>query len=152
MVSKPGFYCAWLERSSLRWAIPLASATVQILSERACRRCRGTSSSRVSSSFSLGCSGLSSPDLMRRRCAFLGDISCGLYLVHVMIFVRYDDLCRLIAHGSLQQALQQPIPRLLLCAGVSVLLAWFSRRVYEERFLRMARASSESNVPEEAVK
>ena len=83
---------------------------------------------------------------------FFGDISYGLYLIHVLIFVRYDDIVRVLASTSLKHALQQPLIRFFLCAGVSVLLAWISRTFYEERFLRMGRAPVQSRIREEAVK
>jgi peptidoglycan/LPS O-acetylase OafA/YrhL len=83
---------------------------------------------------------------------FLGYISYGLYLIHVLIFVRYDDTVRLFATASVKHALQQPITRLFLCAGLSVLIAWLSRNFFEERFLRMGRAPVESKLQEEAVK
>ncbi|WP_035349554.1 acyltransferase family protein [Edaphobacter aggregans] len=99
--------------------------------------------------------GLRSPFFSGRLAAplrFFGDISYGLYLIHVMIFVRYDDMVRLLPAASWKHALRQPLTRLFLCAGLSVLLAWLSRRFYEERFLRMGRAPVEPKVLEEAVK
>ena len=83
---------------------------------------------------------------------FFGEVSYGLYLVHVMIFVRYDDMVRFITRAAWKQAFQQPLTRFFLCAGVSVMLAWLSRRFYEERFLRMGRAPVQSEVREAAVK
>jgi peptidoglycan/LPS O-acetylase OafA/YrhL len=83
---------------------------------------------------------------------FLGYISYGLYLIHVLILVRYDDTVRLFAPESVKDALQQPITRPFLCAGLSVLIAWLSRNFFEERFLRMGRAPVESKLQEEAVK
>jgi peptidoglycan/LPS O-acetylase OafA/YrhL len=83
---------------------------------------------------------------------FFGDISYGLYLIHVMIFVRYDDMIGILTSATLKHALHQPLTRFFLCAGVSVLLAWLSRRFYEERFLRMGRARVKPEVLEAAVK
>ena len=66
---------------------------------------------------------------------FLGYISYGLYLCHVLVFEIYDRFA-----GS------PPVPRLpdmlvrfAIAGGGAILAAWLSRKYYEERFLRMKR-------------
>lgn len=71
---------------------------------------------------------------------FFGNISYGLYLIHLLIFIRYDDYVLLLKNLSLKHSLQQPLTRFFLCSGTAILLAWLSRIFYEERFLRMGRA------------
>jgi peptidoglycan/LPS O-acetylase OafA/YrhL len=70
---------------------------------------------------------------------FLGYISYGLYLVHLLVFRMYDKLC-LSFWPSLQ-----PTPghfglivlRFFLVAGAAVGIAYLSRKYFEERFLRL---------------
>jgi len=102
--------------------------------------------------------GLRSPVMAGRLTAplrFFGYISYGLYLLHVLIFVRYDDVLRMMADSPLKHVLHQPINRFLVCVSISVLLAWLSRSFYEERFLRMGRAPSQpipaASVPESST-
>jgi peptidoglycan/LPS O-acetylase OafA/YrhL len=77
---------------------------------------------------------------------FFGNISYGLYLLHVLIFIRYDDHVALLENLSLRHSLQQPLPRFFLCAGMAILIAWLSRTFYEERFLRMGRTPERSKL------
>jgi len=66
---------------------------------------------------------------------FLGYISYGLYLCHVLVFTLYDRLM-----GSPPVA--EPgamLVRFFVAGGASVLIAWLSRRSYEEYFLRLGR-------------
>jgi peptidoglycan/LPS O-acetylase OafA/YrhL len=70
---------------------------------------------------------------------FLGYISYGLYLVHLLVFRMYDKLCR-----NFWPSLQ-PIPdrfglvvlRFFLAGGAAVGVAYLSRKYFEERFLRL---------------
>jgi len=69
---------------------------------------------------------------------FLGRISYGLYLVHLLVFRLYDKLGRkyfpewLPVDGAFWR-----IPlRFVLAGGAAVLIAYLSRRFFEERFLR----------------
>jgi peptidoglycan/LPS O-acetylase OafA/YrhL len=72
---------------------------------------------------------------------FFGYISYGLYLIHYLVFDRYDAYVLRISNLSLQHVLEGTFTRFLLAGGLSVLIAWLSRTFYEERFLRIGRAS-----------
>jgi peptidoglycan/LPS O-acetylase OafA/YrhL len=74
-----------------------------------------------------------------RPLSFLGYISYGLYLVHGMILGLYDQVLRQVSNPSLHQVLQSPLVRFALCTGLSISIAWLSRKFYEEPFLRMGR-------------
>ena len=72
---------------------------------------------------------------------FFGNISYGLYLIHLLIFVRYDDNLPRISNPSLRYALGGSLTRFFIAGGLSVFIAWLSRTFYEERFLRMGRGA-----------
>jgi peptidoglycan/LPS O-acetylase OafA/YrhL len=72
---------------------------------------------------------------------FFGNISYGLYLVHFLIFVRYDDYRPLLHNASLRHLLGNSLVRFSIAGGFSILIAWLSRTFYEERFLRMGRST-----------
>ena len=74
-----------------------------------------------------------------RAVRFLGYISYGLYLIHLLVFRLYDQLC-----GSLFPNLQPDgtrfrlmVLRFLIAATAATSLAYLSRRHFEERFLRL---------------
>jgi peptidoglycan/LPS O-acetylase OafA/YrhL len=69
---------------------------------------------------------------------FFGEISYGLYLIHVLLFDGYDALARsywpgVVAHGGLAAMWL----RFVCVGGTAVCLACLSRRYFEERFLRL---------------
>ena len=69
---------------------------------------------------------------------FLGGISYGLYLIHLLIF----ELCdRAIPHfwkdAAVTSSFQLLILRLLAAGGVSIGIAFLSRKYFEEKFLRL---------------
>ncbi len=66
---------------------------------------------------------------------FLGYISYGLYLCHWLVFALYD---RLVGSPPVLE-LGAMLVRFAVAGSGSVLIAWVSRRWYEERFLRMKR-------------
>lgn len=63
---------------------------------------------------------------------FFGFISYGLYLFHSLIFRGYD---RLLASTGLWDLIR----RFLCVLLVAVLIAWLSRKYFEERFLQMKK-------------
>lgn len=66
---------------------------------------------------------------------FLGYISYGLYLVHVMVIFLYDnELRRLGATHTIWGAVY---PRFLIISAIAIGIAWVSRHFYEDRFLRI---------------
>ncbi len=80
---------------------------------------------------------------------FLGYISYGLYLDHMLAFIMYDRICR--------HYLPQLVPsnfhfelvllRFLVAGGGAIGVAYLSRRFFEEKFLRL----KDSLVPEAAI-
>lgn len=72
---------------------------------------------------------------------FLGYISYGLYLIHYLIFEKYDTYVLRLSNLSLRHLLEGSFTRFFLVGGLSILIAWLSRVFYEERFLQMGRAS-----------
>jgi peptidoglycan/LPS O-acetylase OafA/YrhL len=73
---------------------------------------------------------------------FLGYISYGLYLIHLLVFDAYDQLIQ-----KFWPAVAAPTEHILLFmllrfgipAGLSILLAYLSRRYFEEYFMRLKR-------------
>jgi peptidoglycan/LPS O-acetylase OafA/YrhL len=72
---------------------------------------------------------------------FLGYISYGLYLIHVLIFFWYDEVFPYITNPTVHHFMQHSLNRFFVCAAVSIYIAWLSRRFYEEPFLRMGRTT-----------
>jgi peptidoglycan/LPS O-acetylase OafA/YrhL len=72
---------------------------------------------------------------------FFGYISYGLYLIHYLVFNKYDTYVPRLTNLSLRHLLEGTFTRFLLAGGLSVLIAWLSRTFYEERFLQIGRAS-----------
>jgi peptidoglycan/LPS O-acetylase OafA/YrhL len=74
-----------------------------------------------------------------RALRFLGRISYGLYLVHLLVFRMYDKVCHrflpslLAADGHFSKI----VLNFIVAGGASVLIAYLSRRFFEERFLRL---------------
>jgi peptidoglycan/LPS O-acetylase OafA/YrhL len=73
--------------------------------------------------------------------SFFGDISYGLYLVHMLAFWQYDKLLRNYwpALGSIQSFGLLTI-RFVVAGGAAVAIAFLSRWWFEERFLRLKNA------------
>jgi len=80
--------------------------------------------------------------LMRRpTLKFYGDISYGLYLIHLMVFDLYDRVIRRIfprfenssGHFGIMAA------RFAICLGLATALAFLSRRYFEEPFLALKK-------------
>jgi peptidoglycan/LPS O-acetylase OafA/YrhL len=70
---------------------------------------------------------------------FLGRISYGLYLVHLLIFRLYDDLCRRFLPSWLPSDGQfsKMILNFVVAATAAIGIAYLSRRFFEEPFLRL---------------
>jgi len=62
---------------------------------------------------------------------FFGEISYGLYLIHILVFDAFDHFSPLTFN------LAHLLFRLLIAGCVSVLLAYISRKQFENRFLRL---------------
>jgi peptidoglycan/LPS O-acetylase OafA/YrhL len=74
---------------------------------------------------------------------FLGYISYGLYLYHLIIYFRvYDVLVRHISNASLRISLQGAFARLFLAGALSIFISWLSRKYFEEYFLRLKSGST----------
>jgi len=89
--------------------------------------------------FSLGLRSPMASSIWMAPLRFFGYISYGLYLVHFLIFMRYDDHVPQLFGPALRPVLQGPFVRFFFAAGFSILIAWLSRAFFEERFLRMGR-------------
>jgi peptidoglycan/LPS O-acetylase OafA/YrhL len=70
---------------------------------------------------------------------FFGNISYGLYMIHLLVFLSYDRF----VPGVLPQSLGQPNSwlgvwlRFAIVAAVAVGISYLSRRYFEEPFLRL---------------
>lgn len=98
---------------------------------------------------------------------FLGYISYGLYLIHLLCFRFYDRLCQYF-WPSLQPTASHfglMVLRLSLAGGVAIGISYLSRKYFEERFLLLkerfadakhaelmptSRAKKEGTAPQEA--
>jgi peptidoglycan/LPS O-acetylase OafA/YrhL len=71
--------------------------------------------------------------------AFYGEISYGLYLIHVLIFDRYDHVLRHFwpQHSSSTGGFPVETVRFVICGAIATGLAFLSRRHFEEFFLHM---------------
>ena len=84
--------------------------------------------------------GIRSPLLGGRYAAplrFLGYISYGLYLCHLIVFEAYDKLVGHLPSLSLRLTFQGAFTRVFLAGMLAVFVSWLSRRFYEDRFLRI---------------
>lgn len=70
---------------------------------------------------------------------FFGEISYGLYLVHLLVFGWYDRILKFVwpQHSSSTGGFPVETVRFLICAGIATGIAFVSRRHFEEFFLRM---------------
>ena len=74
-----------------------------------------------------------------RPLRFLGYLSYGLYLYHLLAFRIYDSIFRRFAPGLLPTSghFELVLLKFLLAGAAAVAFSYLSRRFYEERFLRM---------------
>lgn len=73
---------------------------------------------------------------------FLGYISYGLYLYHLIVFGAYDRFVNHLSSSSVQTLLHNGFMRLTLAGSLAIFIAWLSRRFFEEYFLRRKLQSS----------
>jgi peptidoglycan/LPS O-acetylase OafA/YrhL len=73
---------------------------------------------------------------------FLGYISYGLYLYHLIVFGAYDKWVNHLSSNSVQTVLQNGFLRLIFAGLLAIFIAWLSRRYFEEYFLRRKLQSS----------
>lgn len=76
--------------------------------------------------------------------AFFGYISYGFYLIHEFLFYEYGKLTAGTLLGELSTSFAAITARFAIVCGMAVLLAYVSRRYYEEFFLRMGRRKEEA--------
>ena len=74
-----------------------------------------------------------------RSLTFTGYVSYGLYLVHPLIFTAYDKVCAGTKLGVFQTDGRLLVVRFLAGAGTSMVIAWISRRYFEQLFLERKR-------------
>jgi peptidoglycan/LPS O-acetylase OafA/YrhL len=70
---------------------------------------------------------------------FVGRISYGLYLVHLLVFRLYDKLCRRLLPSliPMDSHFSSLVLRFAVAGGGAIVIAYLSRRFFEERFLRL---------------
>jgi peptidoglycan/LPS O-acetylase OafA/YrhL len=69
---------------------------------------------------------------------FFGYISYGLYLIHNLLFSGFDLLSRLVSMPGLGHGFMSNVIVRFLYAGIAaILIAWLSRKYFEEPFLRL---------------
>jgi peptidoglycan/LPS O-acetylase OafA/YrhL len=73
-----------------------------------------------------------------RPLRFLGYISYGLYLTHVLVFQAFDLLWARLHFSTIDSNILLALTiRFVAGGGAAILLAWLSRKYFEEFFLRM---------------
>jgi peptidoglycan/LPS O-acetylase OafA/YrhL len=74
-----------------------------------------------------------------RPLRFLGYISYGLYLIHLLIFRLYDQVCRNYFPSALPTDghFSLVVSRFIAAACIAVTLSYLSRKFFEERFLKL---------------
>ncbi|MBS1840389.1 MAG: acyltransferase [Acidobacteria bacterium] len=74
-----------------------------------------------------------------RLLSFYGDISYGLYLIHWIVFMCYDAIMRFYAPEWAQFVgnIRLLSLRFLMVMAAATLVAWISRKFFEERSLRL---------------
>jgi peptidoglycan/LPS O-acetylase OafA/YrhL len=87
-----------------------------------------------------------------RTLRFIGRISYGLYLIHLLVFRLYDKACRRFAPSLLPTDghFSIVLVRFAVAGGAAILIAYLSRRFFEEPFLRLKdrwRPAMDESVP-----
>ncbi len=68
---------------------------------------------------------------------FFGYISYGLYLINVFVFIKVGELFAHLLPSHLQNVFAVRAGVMSLCIAISVLVAYLSRRYFEEPFLAL---------------
>jgi peptidoglycan/LPS O-acetylase OafA/YrhL len=71
---------------------------------------------------------------------YIGKISYGLYLIHLLVFSQFDMLAKYFLHKDFVGTFPGLLFRFAIVMGVSILIAALSRRYFEEYFLRLKGA------------
>ncbi len=98
------------------------------------------------------------PSPTLRFFVFFGDISYGLYLVHQLVFRLYDRYVAGTALGGFNSDFSLLLLRFFITGLVATVIAWISRRYFEDRFLAQKNRFApyrgdplKANVPEPGV-
>ena len=77
--------------------------------------------------------------VQHRILTFFGEISYGLYLIHMLVFNLFDNLQHQFFPRvpSFRGHFDVMTVRFLISGSIAILLALLSRRYFEERFLRL---------------
>jgi peptidoglycan/LPS O-acetylase OafA/YrhL len=77
--------------------------------------------------------------LRHRALTFFGEISYGLYLIHMLIFNLFDNLQHQLFPRTppFKGHFEVMTVRFIIAGGIAILLARLSRRYFEEPFLRL---------------
>jgi len=83
---------------------------------------------------------------------FLGYISYGLYLVHLLIFALYDRVCGKFAPSLLPQSYRFDLVllRFAVAGAVAIAVSYLSRRYFEQKFLAWKGPLEERYAPRAA--
>lgn len=71
---------------------------------------------------------------------YLGRISYGLYLIHMVIFIKFDEIMHYFSPAlsfTLNATFSGLVLRFFIAGGISVIIAALSRKYFEEFFLKM---------------
>jgi peptidoglycan/LPS O-acetylase OafA/YrhL len=79
--------------------------------------------------------------LVPRTLRFFGRISYGLYLIHFLMFDKYDAIATRYFPSLIPSQGQLSLfsIRFLIASAAAILVAWISRETFEEFFLGLAR-------------
>jgi len=78
--------------------------------------------------------------ILLRPLQYVGKISYGLYLIHVLIFSQFDVIAKYFFHTEFVGTFSGLVVRFVVVMGVCIIIASLSRRYFEEYFLRLKDA------------